>query len=411
MYKPISLFIGLRYTRARKSNHFLSFFAVVSTIGLMLGVAVLITVLSVMNGFDRELKNRILGMVPQVTISSNHIITDWPQRLTQLEKYPHVLAAAPFTQLQGMITAQGQVAGIIINGIDPKSEPKVSVIQNFMAQGALSDLRQGEFGIVLGKKMSDALGLGLHDKVTIVLPEATPTPAGVVPRFKRFTVVGIFDTGAEVDGLMAYIALDDAAALLRLPAGAQSIRLKLDDIFVAPQVVQQTLKDMPAQYYGSDWTYTHGSLFSAIQMEKAMIGLLLFMIVLVAVFNIVSSLVMTVADKKADIAILRTLGASPATIVRIFMIQGTVIGAIGTLSGAILGVILGSWISPILDWVNQAFGLNLFAAYFINYLPSEVKLSDVLLIVVASLLLSFVATIYPALRAAKIQPAEALRYE
>ncbi|KAA8731816.1 lipoprotein-releasing ABC transporter permease subunit [Acinetobacter qingfengensis] len=411
MFKPISLFIGLRYTRARKSNHFLSFFAVVSTIGLMLGVAVLITVLSVMNGFDRELKNRILGMVPQVTISSNQIITDWQQQIPQLEKYSHVVAAAPFTQLQGMITAQGQVAGMVINGIDPKYEPKVSVIQNFMAQGSLNDLKQGEFGIVLGKKMADAMGLQQGDKVTVVLPEATPTPAGVVPRFKRFTIVGIFDTGAEVDGMMAYVDLNDAAALLRLPNGAQSIRLKLDDIFAAPEVVQDVLKDRPASYYGSDWTYTHGSLFSAIQMEKAMIGLLLFMIVLVAVFNIVSSLVMTVADKKADIAILRTLGASPSTIVKIFMVQGTVIGAIGTLSGAVLGVILGSSISAILGWVNNAFGLNLFAAYFINYLPSQVEVSDVLTIVVASLLLSFVATIYPAMRAAKIQPAEALRYE
>lgn len=411
MYKPISLFIGLRYTRARKSNHFLSFFALVSTIGLMLGVAVLITVLSVMNGFDRELKNRILGMVPQATISSNHIISDWPQLIAPLEKNRHVVAAAPFTQLQGMITAQGQVSGIIINGIEPSYEPKVSVIQNFMAQGALSELKQGEFGIVLGKKMADAMGLQLHDKVTIVLPEATPTPAGVVPRFKRFSVVGIFDTGAEVDGMMAYISLNDAAALLRLPAGAQSIRLKLDDIFVAPQVVKQLLNELPHDYYGSDWTYTHGSLFSAIQMEKAMIGLLLFMIVLVAVFNIVSSLVMTVSDKKADIAILRTLGASPSTIVQIFMIQGTVIGAIGTLSGAVFGVILGSSISAILGWVNSAFGLDLFSAYFVNYLPSEVKVSDVLLIVTASLLLSFVATIYPAMRAANIQPAEALRYE
>ena len=411
MYKPISLFIGLRYTRARKSNHFLSFFALVSTIGLMLGVAVLITVLSVMNGFDRELKNRILGMVPQATISSNHIISDWQQQILPLENNPHVAAAAPFTQLQGMITAHGQVAGIIINGIEPSYEAKVSVIQNFMAQGALNELKQGEFGIVLGKKMADAMGLHLHDKVTIVLPEATPTPAGVVPRFKRFSVVGIFDTGAEVDGMMAYIALNDAAALLRLPAGAQSIRLKLDDIFVAPQVVEQLLAQLPGDYFGSDWTYTHGSLFSAIQMEKAMIGLLLFMIVLVAVFNIVSSLVMTVSDKKADIAILRTLGASPSTIVRIFMIQGTVIGAIGTLSGAVFGVILGSSISAILGWVNSAFGLDLFSAYFVNYLPSEVKVSDVLLIVTASLLLSFVATIYPALRAAKIQPAEALRYE
>ncbi|MFU8927256.1 lipoprotein-releasing ABC transporter permease subunit [Acinetobacter puyangensis] len=411
MFKPISLFVGLRYTRARRSNHFISFIALVSMIGLMLGVAVLITVLSVMNGFDRELKNRVLGMVPQATVSSSHIVTDWQEMIPALEKYPHVKGAAPFTQLQGMLTAQGQVSGILVNGIDPKYEPKVSIIQDYMVAGSLNDLKDGEYGIILGKSLVDALGLQLHDKITLVLPEATPSPAGVVPRFKRFTIVGIFSIGAEVDGMMGYISLNDASTLLRLPNGAQSIRLKLDDIFAAPEVVQSVLKDLPPYFYGSDWTYTHGNLFSAIQMEKAMVSLLLFLIVLVAAFNIVSSLVMVVTDKKADIAILRTLGASPATITRIFMVQGTVIGVIGTLSGAVLGVILATSISGILGWINNVLGLNLFAAYFINYLPSELLWRDVFVIVGLSLILSFLATIYPALRAAKIQPAEALRYE
>ncbi|MFC3903129.1 lipoprotein-releasing system permease protein [Acinetobacter marinus] len=411
MYKPIAFYIGLRYTRARRSNHFISFIALVSMIGLMLGVAVLITVLSVMNGFDRELKNRVLGMVPQATISSNHIITDWQNILPAMEKIDHVQGAAPYTQLQGMLTSQGQVSGILINGIDPKYEPKVSIIQNYMVQGTLNNLKHGDYGIVLGKTMTDALGLQVGDKITLILPEATPSPAGVVPRFKRFTLVGIFSVGAEVDGMMGYIELNDAATLLRLPEGAQSVRMKLDDIFAAPEVVDQALKELPPYFYGSDWTYTHGNLFSAIQMEKAMVSLLLFLIVLVAAFNIVSSLVMVVTDKKADIAILRTLGASPATITKIFMVQGTVIGVIGTISGAILGVIVATSISSILGWVNTTFGLNLFAAYFINYLPSELLWRDVALIVFLSLLLSFLATIYPALRAAKIQPAEALRYE
>lgn len=411
MFKPISLFIGLRYTRARRSNHFISFIALVSMIGLMLGVAVLITVLSVMNGFDRELKNRVLGMVPQATISSNHIMTDWQKMIPDVEKYDHVQGAAPFTQLQGMLTSQGQVSGILINGIDPQYEPKVSIIQDYMVQGSLNNLKSGEYGIILGKAMTDALGLQLNDKITLILPEATPSPAGVVPRFKRFTVVGIFSIGAEVDGMMGYIALNDASTLLRLPEGAQSIRLKLDNIFAAPEVVQNVLQDLPPYFFGADWTYTHGNLFSAIQMEKAMVSLLLFLIVLVAAFNIVSSLVMVVTDKKADIAILRTLGASPATITRIFMVQGTVIGVIGTISGAVLGVIFATSISSILGWINDALGLNLFAAYFINYLPSELLWRDVVVIVGLSLLLSFLATIYPARRAAKIQPAEALRYE
>lgn len=411
MFKPISLYIGLRYTRARRSNHFISFIALVSMIGLTLGVAVLITVLSVMNGFDRELKNRVLGMIPQATVSSTQILTDWPQLADKAEQYPHVAGAAPFTQLQGMITAHGQVSGILVTGIEPKYEPKVSIIQNFMVQGSIDGLQKGEFGIVLGKQLTDSLGLGLNDNVTLVLPEATPSPAGVVPRFKRFKIVGIFSVGAEVDSMMGYIALNDAATLLRLPDGAQGVRLKLDDIFAAPEVTRNIMQDLPSNFYASDWTYTHGNLFSAIQMEKAMVSLLLFLIVLVAAFNIVSSLVMVVTDKKSDIAILRTLGASPSTITKIFMVQGTVIGVVGTLAGALLGIVFASSISGFLGWINNVFGLNLFDAYFINYLPSHLKWQDVTLIVVLSLLLSFLATIYPARRAAKIQPAEALRYE
>ncbi|MDM1248433.1 lipoprotein-releasing ABC transporter permease subunit [Acinetobacter sichuanensis] len=411
MFKPISLYIGLRYTRARRSNHFISFIALVSMIGLTLGVAVLITVLSVMNGFDRELKNRVLGMVPQATISSSQILTDWPVLAKKIEKHEHVTGVAPFTQLQGMLTAQGRVAGIMVNGIEPQYEKNVSIIQNHMVEGSIDQLKKGEFGIVLGKQMTDALGLGLNDNITLVLPEATPSPAGVVPRFKRFKIVGIFSIGAEVDSSLGYIALNDASTLLRLPDGAQGVRMKLDNIFLAPQVANEIVQELPHGFYASDWTYTHGNLFSAIQMEKAMVSLLLFLIVLVAAFNIVSSLVMVVTDKKADIAILRTLGASPTTITRIFMVQGTVIGVVGTLAGAVLGIISALGISNLIDWLNNLFGWHLFDAYFINYLPSYLRWQDVLLVVGISLALSFVATIYPARRAAKIQPAEALRYE
>lgn len=411
MFKPISLYIGLRYTRARRSNHFISFIALVSMIGLTLGVAVLITVLSVMNGFDRELKNRVLGMIPQATISSTQILTDWPELAKKIDQHEHVVGVAPFTQLQGMLTAQGQVAGIMVSGIEPEYEKNVSIIQDHMVQGDIGSLKKGEFGIVLGKQMTDALGLSLNDNVTLVLPEATPSPAGVVPRFKRFKIVGIFSIGAEVDSMMGYIALNDASTLLRLPDGAQGIRMKLDDIFKAPQVADEVVSELPGNFYASNWTYTHGNLFSAIQMEKAMVSLLLFLIILVAAFNIVSSLVMVVTDKKSDIAILRTLGASPTTITKIFMVQGTVIGVVGTLAGAVLGIIFATSISSFMGWLNTTLGLNLFDAYFINYLPSHLKWQDVLTIVGLSLILSFLATIYPAFRAAKIQPAEALRYE
>jgi lipoprotein-releasing system permease protein len=411
MFKPIALFVGLRYTRAQRSNHFISFIALVSMIGLTLGVAVLITVLSVMNGFDRELKNRILGMIPQATVSSSEIIQDWPSLVEQAKKQPHVVGAAPFTQIQGMLTAQGQVSGIVISGIDPTLEKQVSIIQDHMSAGSLDGLQTGDFGIVLGQSLADGLGLQLGDKVTLVLPEASPSPAGVVPRFKRFTVVGIFNIGAEVDSMLGYIALNDASRLLRLPDGAQGVRMKLDDIFAAPEVSQNLARQLSGNLYASNWTQTHGNLFSAIQMEKAMVSLLLFLIVLVAAFNIVSSLVMVVTDKKSDIAILRTLGASPSTITQIFMVQGVIIGAFGTLAGALLGVAAALGISDFLGWINNAFGLHLFDAYFVNYLPSELKWSDVVLVVGISLTLSFLATIYPARRAAQIQPAEALRYE
>lgn len=416
MFKPISLYIGLRYTRARRSNHFISFIALVSMIGLTLGVAVLITVLSVMNGFDRELKNRVLGMVPQAMVASNQIMTDWQSTAAEIAKKEHVQGVAPFTQLQGMLAAYGQVSGILVTGIDPKYERNVSIIQDYMSAGSLDALKEGEYGIILGKQMADNLGLTLNDSVTLVLPEATPSPAGVIPRFKRFKIVGIFNVGAEVDGMMGYIALNDAASLLRLPAGAQGIRLKLDDIFLAPKVSQDIVQELNQTtnkyHYASDWTETHGNLFSAIQMEKTLVGLLLCLIVLVAAFNIVSSLVMVVTDKKADIAILRTLGASPRTITHIFMVQGTVIGVIGTVAGAILGVILALTVSDIVGFIIRLFGAeSVMSAYFIQYLPSYLRWQDVTVIVVLSLLLSFLATIYPARRAAKIQPAEALRYE
>ena len=355
MFKPISLYIGLRYTRARRSNHFISFIALVSMVGLTLGVAVLITVLSVMNGFDRELKNRVLGMVPQATVSSTQILTDWPELIKRVENHPHVTGVAPFTQLQGMLTAQGQVAGIMVTGIDPKYEKHVSIIQNHIVAGSLDSLKKGEFGIVLGKDMADSLGLRLNDSVTLVLPEATPSPAGVVPRFKRFKVVGIFSVGAEVDSMVGYIALYDASTLLRLPDGAQGVRLKMDDIFAAPQVADDIVKNLPSNFYATNWT--------------------------------------------------------PSMITKIFMVQGTVIGVIGTVAGTVLGVILALTISDIISWFNNVLGLNLFDAYFVHYLPSYLRWQDVTIIVIVSLLLSFLATIYPALRAAKVQPAEALRYE
>ena len=330
MFRPLALFIGLRYTRAERSNRFISFISLISMIGLTLGVAVLITVLSVMNGFDRELKTRILGMVPQATVTSSEVISDWQPLADRIKaEDPEVAAVAPFIQLQGMLTANGQVAGIMVTGIEPEYEKNVSIINNHMMEGDIDTLQSGDFNIVLGEEMVQSLGLSIGDKVTLVLPEASPSPAGVIPRFKRFTLTGIFNISPDVNTLAAFIPMNDAAKLLRLPDGAQGIRLKLDDIFQAPTAAQKAASIAPPHLYPSDWTQTHGNLFGAIQMEKAMVGLLLFLIILVAAFNIVSSLVMLVTDKKADIAILKTFGASPRLITQVFMVQGVVIGVIG----------------------------------------------------------------------------------
>lgn len=411
MFKPISLLIGLRYTRAKRRNHFISFISLTSIIGLVLGVAVLITVLSVFNGFDRELKNRILGMVPHATITSREAFNDWPKLAEYAKHNPEVLAVAPFSQLQGMLTANGQVTGALISGIDPIYEKQVSIIHQHIAQGNLDGLQANSFGIVLGEGLANNLGVQLGDKLTLVLPEAAVSPAGVIPRFKRFTVVGVFKVGADVDGMLAYIHIADAGKLLRIGEQVQGVRLKLHDIFQSRPVILDLLSQLPNSFYGNDWTQSHGNLFSAIQMEKAMMGLLLLLIVAVAAFNIVSSLVMVVTDKKADIAILRTLGASPQTITHIFMVQGAVIGLVGTVGGVLLGVTLALNISDFISWIEQVTGASLFEAYFINYLPSELDWQDVAWVSLMSALLSFLATIYPARRAAKVQPAEALRYE
>ncbi|MDF2180811.1 lipoprotein-releasing ABC transporter permease subunit [Neptuniibacter sp. CAU 1671] len=415
MFKPLSLYIGLRYTAAKRSNHFISFISLASMLGLMLGVAALIVVLSVMNGFDRELKQRILGMVPHATITGyQQPLTNWPDLVTQVEQQPDVLGAAPFISNQGMLTAKGVVRGALINGIDPELESKISILPAHIKLGSLDALNETRFGIVLGDLLARYLGVRPGDKVTLVLPEASVSLAGVVPRLKRFTVVGVFEVGAELDASLAYIHLRDAAALKRMEEGeVEGIRLQFEDLFQAAKRVKEIAIGLDGKFRISDWTRTHGNLFHAIQLEKRMIGLLLFLIVLVAAFNIVSTLVMVVTDKKSDVAILRTMGATAGQIMRIFMVQGTVIGVMGTLLGVLLGVTLGLTISDLIAWVEHTLGIQFLNAdvYFISYLPSELQWRDVTVIALASLLISFLATLYPSWRAAKTEPAEALRYE
>jgi lipoprotein-releasing system permease protein len=416
MFRPLFVFIGTRYTRAKRRNHFVSFISLTSIIGLALGVVVMIVVLSVMNGFDHEMRTRVLGMVPHATLESGEAISDWPSLAAQVKQNPQVLAVAPFTQMQGLLTNEGKVSKVLLNGIDPGLERQVSIIDNFMKQGKLDDLAPGSFGIVIGDKAATKLGVAIGDKLTFVAPEVTVTPGGMFPRMKRFTVVGIFHVGAgELDGYLGITNLQDLARLHRWkPDQVQGLRLKFDDLFQAPRaawaIAQQLGED---RYYARDWTRTHGNLYQAIRMEKAMIGLLLLLIVAVAAFNIISTLVMVVNDKRGDIAILRTLGATPGQIMRIFMVQGTVIGVIGTVVGALVGMFAALNVSAAIAALEGLIGHKFLNAdvYFIDYLPSQLQADDVWMVCAAALILSFLATLYPAWRAARTQPAEALRYE
>lgn len=415
MFRPFSFFVGLRYTAAKRGNHFISFISLVSMLGLTLGVAALIVVLSVMNGFDRELRQRILGMVPHATLSDyQKPMHDWQAVSQRLDTNPNVMATAPFVQAQGMLTHAGQVQGVLVSGIEPTIEPSVSIIEDHFVTGSLDTLVEGDFNIILGELLARYLGAKVGDRVTLVLPEASVSIAGVIPQLKRFTVTGIFSVGAEIDANLAYIHIIDASRIKRMPAGSvDGLRLSFNDLFQAPLLVRQLAMDLSRPMQVSDWTRTHGNLFQAIQMEKRMIGLLLFLIVFVAAFNIVSTLVMVVTDKRADIAILRTMGATPAMIMRIFMVQGAVIGFIGTTLGLILGVILALTVSDLVAGFERLMGIEFLSAevYFINYLPSEVQISDLITITTTALLISFFATLYPAWKASRTQPAEALRYE
>lgn len=415
MFRPLAIYIGLRYTRAKRRNHFISFIALTSMVGIALGVMVLITVLSVMNGFDEQIQKRVFSMAPQVTISTfTNFLPDWQSYANKMQQYPEVVNSAPYVMGQGMLSAYDQVHPAIIFGVLPQYEKVISDLAKEMVMGSLDKLTDGSFGIVLGEDLAASLGVGVDDKVTLITPTASLTPLGIVPRYKRFTVVGIFSAGAgfSFDSAYAYINLHDAQKLYQLGDKVSGLRLKLHDVYQAP-AVSEKLRVAFADLVANNWTEQYGAFFEALQMEKTMMFLILLLIIGIAAFNLVSSLVMVVTDKQADIAILRTLGATPKMIMRIFMVQGTIIGFVGVFIGVILGIILALNATDIVEWIQRVFHVQFLSSniYYVNYLPSKLSWVDVTRVSIVALLMSFFATLYPAWRASRVQPVEALRYE
>jgi lipoprotein-releasing system permease protein len=415
MYRPLPLFIGLRYTRARRRNHFISFITVISLLGIVLGVSALITVLSVMNGFHKEVRARILGMASHAEILSvRGGLADWQGAIATAKANGRVVGAAPFVESQVMLVNGQNVSGAILRGVLPGQEPEVSDVGEHMVAGRLDDLRAGEFGIVLGRELAFVLGANVGDQVTVVTPQVTITPAGSVPRMKRFTVVGLFEVGmGEYDRGVGLMHLADGATLQRLGDAVSGVRLKLDDMDEAPRVSRALARQFEGMFRVTDWTQSHRNFFAALETEKRMMGVILFLIVAVAAFNIVSTLVMVVTDKQSDIAILRTLGASPREIMGIFIVQGTWIGFIGTLLGVLGGVLLALNVEAIIGWFESQFGFDFIdpSVYYISKLPSDLHWEDVGTIGTLAFVLTLLATLYPAWRAARVQPAEALHYE
>jgi lipoprotein-releasing system permease protein len=416
---PVSsyeLFIGLRYTRAKRRNHFISFISLISLLGITLGMTALITVMSVMNGFQKEVRTRILGVASHVQVSGiDGTLTGWRRVAGETLRHPEVEAAAPFVSAQGMVSYGQIVSGVAVRGILPEMENDVADFAGMMVDGELSDLVPGGFGMVIGRELARALGVFTGDKIVLISPQGQVTPAGILPRLKQFTITGIFQAGHfEYDSSLVLIHMSDAQKLYRMGEDEVSgVRLKLRDLFHAPQVVRELAPMISAEVYISDWSRQHANYFRAIQIEKRMLSLILALIIAVAAFNIVSTLVMAVTDKQSDIAILRTLGASPRSIMKVFIVQGTLIGVLGTTLGVIGGVLLAYNIEAVIAAIERVFSVQFLSreVYYISEIPSDLQLPDVITVAAVSFVLTLLATLYPSYRASKVNPAEALRYE
>lgn len=416
MFKPLALFIGLRYTRAKRRNHFISFISLSSMLGICLGVATLITVLSVMNGFDEEIHHRFFSMAPEITIRQEHgPAPNWLALRDLVKQNALVKGVSPYIAGQGLLTLSGQSQPVFVTGITPRYEAEVTTLADKMVHGSLNSVKPGSFAMVVGETIAENLGLNIGDKVNLLIPQVSVSPVGMTPRFKAFTIAGIFSAGPgfSFDSSLTFIDQQDAQALFSAGQSVKGLRVRIKDVYAAP-ALSKTLQEMVGRdFYVGNWTQQYGPFFNAIKMEKTMMFLILSLIIFVAAFNLVSSLVMVVNDKQADIAILRTFGALPRTILSIFIVQGLFVGVIGTLFGLILGLLLATHTTEVVDWIQSTFHTNFVSSqvYFLDYLPSKIVVTDIIRICCSAFIMSFLATLYPAWRASRIQPAEALRYE
>ena len=415
MFQPKELFIGLRYIRARRKSHFVSFIAFISIAGVALGVFALIVVLSVMNGFGNELRDRTLSMTSHATISGyDGYVRDWRSVLAKAEQNKEVVAAAPYIRKEVMLSNGRRVSGSLVRGIQPDMESRVSMVESKMISGSLTDLKPGEYGIVLGRELANALGVYEGDRITVITPQASITAVGVMPRLRRFRVVGVFEVGMhQYDSAMAYMHLQDAAKLFSYEDKVNGVRLKFTDLFDAPRITRDIEKDFGEDYWVKDWSKQHKNFFRALQTEKTVMFIILLMMVSVAALNIVSTLMMTVTDKESDIAILRALGMRPSSIMTIFIIQGAFIGLFGTIIGVSAGVPVALNVFEIVSWLEQLFNTDFLPSdvYYISDISADVKVSEVVIYALSAFSVTILATIYPAWRASRTLPAEALRYE
>ncbi|KAA2284434.1 lipoprotein-releasing ABC transporter permease subunit [Arenimonas fontis] len=415
MFQPLSVAIGLRYLRAKRRNGFISFLSLASILGIILGVVALITTIAVMSGFQQELRERILGMVAHATVSGvDGPLQDWPRAVELADEDPRVLGAAPYVETEALIQGRRR-QGALLRGVDPALEPRVSQLADKMRQGRLEDLRPGEYRILLGVELAMVLGVQVGDQVNVFISQATVTPLGAMPRARRFTVAGIFEAGAqEYDLGLAVIHLQDAQALTRMGEGVSGVRLRLDDLWDAWNVARDLADRLDDGFYRvRDWSRDHANFFRALKMEKTVMFILLSLVILIAAFNLVSSLVMLVQDKQSDIAILRTLGMSPGAVMRVFVVQGLVVGVAGIAVGVAAGVALASNLSHVVAFVEDLFDTELMPSdvYYISGVPSVVNVSDVLMVAAVAFVMCLLATLYPAWRASRTDPATALRYE